>query len=954
MNQIITSEFLKKYDNKQPNWGFNSLGFVVFKRTYSRPLDNGKNEEWYQTVARCINGAQEIGADYTKEEAERLFDYMFNLKCSYAGRMLWMLGTDHVKKWGANALINCLAYETEIWTDNGIKKIGDLSGQKVKLMTQGGKIVESDVQCFGKQKLFKITINKNNSEKVIFTTGNHRWFRKPYRSGEERKSNKKIEVITNDLKPKDKLISTFGQSVDEIEISPYGIIAGLVYGDGSVCNNKAQIRLCGNKNKELFQYFLNPSYFTYEGDIIVTNLPRYFKDEPSITMDKSYLYGWLAGYFAADGCIAENGSIMINSAREDNILFVRDVCAKLGIEYSTVTFQDRVGIDGKESRLYKIFLSGYDLRSNFFLSSVQKDRFFNHKYQEHREWVVKSVDETDRFEDVYCAIVPETHSFVLDNNILTGNCFFTTITEYEDFCFIFENLMLGGGVGFSVRREDVHELPKIKEGVVIAHQATKDADFIVPDSREGWVYLLRRVLKSYFASGKSFTYSTILVRGYGEPIKGLGGTASGPAILVDGITKICDVIKNREGKKLRSIDVLDVCNIISSIVVSGNIRRSATIALGDPDDYLFLRAKRWDLGNIPNWRAMSNNTIYADDFSHIQSDIWEGYQGNGEPYGFFNLPLTQKFGRLGESRKDNSAVGLNPCGEITLANGEICCLSELFLNNITSKEELIDCAKLLYKTQKAICSLKFLHEKTEKIVHKNYRIGIGATGICQSLEKVDWLDDCYKKLREFDIAWSKKKGIPESIKITTVKPSGSISLLAGATPGVHPAYAKYYIRRVRMGSNDPLIDQCKKLGYKVEYVKGYDGEIDYKTMVVEFPCFAGEKAIIAKDMNITKQLDLVKKMQTVWSDNAVSVTVYYRKEELPEIKKWLKENYSNSIKSVSFLLHQDHGFDQAPYQEITKEQYDEMIKNVKPLTSLMIVGGDLGSLECSKGSCPIK
>jgi len=191
--------------------------------------------------------------------------------------------------------------------------------------------------------------------------------------------------------------------------------------------------------------------------------------------------------------------------------------------------------------------------------------------------------------------------------------------------------------------------------------------------------------------------------------------------------------------------VLDICNIISSIVVSGNIRRSATVALGDPDDYLFIRAKRWDLGNIPNWRAMSNNTIYADDFTHIQNDIWEGYSGNGEPYGFFNLPLAQKYGRVGENKKDNCEL-LNPCCEITLADGEVCCLSELFLNNITSKKELIDCAKLMYKTQKAICAMKFLHEKTNKIVHKNFRVGIGITGVCQSLDKIEWLDEVYKEI----------------------------------------------------------------------------------------------------------------------------------------------------------------------------------------------------------------
>ena len=434
IKNIISDDFLNKYLNKQPNWGFNGLGYIVYKRTYARIKENGQLEEWPETVARCINGAQKIGAGYTKKEAEKLFDLVFNLKCNFAGRGLWQLGTSTVDRFGGNSLLNC-------------------------------------------------------------------WF--------------------------------------------------------------------------------------------------------------------------------------------------------------------------------------------------------------------------------------------------------TAIRKPEDFCFIFENLMLGGGVGYSIRREDVHEIPRIKKDVNITVKNTNDADFIVPDSREGWVRLLSKVLEAYFVTGKSFSYSTVLVRSAGKPIGGFGGTASGPEILVEGLEKITGVIKKREGKKLRSLDVLDIANIIGSVVVAGNVRRSAEIALGDPDDYLYIKAKRWDLGNIPNWRAMSNNTIYCDSYDHIAEGVWDGYAGNGEPYGFFNLRLSSKFGRTGEKAKEN-CEGTNPCGEISLADKECCNLSELYLNNISSKEELIECSTLLYKTQKAICALPFIHEDTNKIVHKNFRIGQGVTGICQGLDnnKIEWLSDCYEALKK--------------------------------------------------------------------------------------------------------------------------------------------------------------------------------------------------------------
>jgi len=651
-HKIISDEFCKSYSTKQPNWGFNGLGYIVYKRTYARLKENGETEEWHETIQRCINGAQKLGAQYSQKEAERLFDLVFNLKCNFAGRMLWQLGTPTVDRFGANSLLNC-------W----------------------------------------------------FTTMNH---------------------------------------------------------------------------------------------------PKSFK-------------------------------------------------------------------------------------------------------------------------------------------------------------FLFENLMLGGGVGFSVRREDIHELPRILKGVNIFHheiegKATKDANFIVPDSREGWIELLGKVLDSYFVTGKSFSYSTILVRGAGELIRGFGGSASGPSILIDGITKICSVFKSREGKKLRSIDVLDINNIIGSIVVAGNVRRSAEIAIGDPDDFLFLRAKRWDLGGVPNYRAMSNNTIYCDSYEHTSDALWEGYNGNGEPYGLFNLPLSEKYGRLSDGlmkksdlypeNKDN-AVGTNPCGEISLGNFECCNLSELYLNNIETKEEALECAILLNKTQKAICALPFIHQETNEIVHKNMRIGLGVTGVCQSMDKVGWLDFIYRGLRKFDKENSKQRGWNPSIKLTTVKPSGTLSILAGATPGVHPAFSKFFIRRIRMAANDSLVKTCRDLGYHTEFAKNFDGTENHDTIVVEFPC-KFENALLAKDTTAVKQLELVKELQANWSDNAVSCTVYYKKEELQEIKDWLKANYKDNIKSVSFLLHSDHGFVQAPYEEIDEANYERLCKKVKPLQKISTSNDMIDGIECDGGVCPIR
>lgn len=656
MTDIITTDFVEKYKSKQPNWGFGELGYVVYKRTYSRLKENGESEEWFETVARCINGAQKIGASYTKKEAERLYDLVFNFKCNFAGRMLWQLGTSTVDRFGANSLLNC--------------------------------------------------------------------------------------------------------------------------------------------------------------------------------------------------------------------------------------------------------------------------------------WYV-------------------------------------SMNEPKSFTFLFENLMLGGGVGFSVRREDIHELPKVLKSVTVTPNNATDADFIVPDNREGWVKLLEYTLNAFYVTGKSFTYSTILVRSAGERINGFGGTASGPAILVDGISKITKIFQSREGKKLRSVDVLDICNIIGSVVVAGNVRRSALIAIGDPDDILYLRAKNWNTGDIPNWRSMSNNTIYVDDYEHIMPEVWEnGYTinkktgyANGEPYGFFNLPLSQKYGRISDGpMKDSSiyptdidnVVGLNPCGEITLASAECCNLCELYLNNIDDEEELYDSAKLLYKAQKAIAALPFIHAETNKIVHKNMRLGLGVTGVCQSLDKIKWLDNCYVKLRKFDKEWSKEKNYSVSIKLTTIKPSGTLSILGGSTPGIHPAYSKYYMRTIRVASSDKLVKSCRDAGYRCEYLLKLDGSEQHDTVVIYFPCMTTEGSILAKDMDVIKQLEMVKSLQSVWSDNAVSVTAYYKEEELESVKLWLKENYEKNIKSVSFLLHKEHGFKQAPYIEITENEYLEASSKTKKIVISDSTTEVLQEIECQGGACPIR
>jgi adenosylcobalamin-dependent ribonucleoside-triphosphate reductase len=538
------------------------------------------------------------------------------------------------------------------------------------------------------------------------------------------------------------------------------------------------------------------------------------------------------------------------------------------------------------------------------------------------------------------------------------NCAFITVNQpIRPFTWTFEMLMLGSGVGFNIQKENVYQLPKLKRKIKIEREDTKDADFIVPDSREGWVKLLSKVLKAHFYSGEGFTYSTMLIRGKGAPIKGFGGTASGPEELCWGIDQIHQILNSRANKKLRPIDCLDIMNLIGFIVVSGNVRRSAQIALGDYDDIDFLKAKRWDLGTIPNWRAMSNNSvIFNGEIKELPQEYWDTYL-QGEPYGLINLELARSIGRTGETQyPDFDVEGFNPCAEQGLANHETCCLSEIFLPNIKSYKDLIICLKYSYRINKHSLRLKCSLKETEAIVHKNMRMGIGITGYLQATEEQrSWLSSAYSWLREYDKEYSESKGWPTSIKLTTVKPSGTLSLLAGVTPGVHPSVAgPYYMRTVRISSDSTLINVCKKHGCHIEPVINFDGTIDKNTMVVYFPCKVPEGTPIQSDFTFKQQLDNVRRLQKEWSDNSVSCTVYYKKSDIPEIKEYLDKYYNKEIKTVSFLLASGHGFKQAPYQTISKEEYDKAIETFTPISDVIVSENEFDVQECGSGSCPIK
>lgn len=539
-----------------------------------------------------------------------------------------------------------------------------------------------------------------------------------------------------------------------------------------------------------------------------------------------------------------------------------------------------------------------------------------------------------------------------------NNCWFLTADDWTNYVLAQDLLMLGGGVGLSVEHRFASKLPKVKRGVNIVHKATKDADFIVPDSREGWNELIRRVLEAFFETGKSFSYSTVCIRGAGEVISGFGGTASGPQPLIGLVENLSKLLGAREGRSVRPLDAADIICAIADMVVAGNVRRSAIIILGDPFDKEYLRAKRWDLGTVPGYRARANFSVVVDDVEDLHPAFWKTYE-HGEPFGLVNRTNMQKYGRMGELKKD-TAIGVNPCAEAMLEDGEPCNLQEIALPNLDSEAEFVEAARLMHRWGKRVALENYHHPKNQEVVHRNMRIGTGITGCLMSpLFSPKPLDAAYAAIIQENVASAREYNCRESIRNTVVKPSGTWSKLMDMQgyEGIHASLSKYLIQRVRFSSGDPLIPLLRAAGHNVEPEQRLDGTLDLKTLVVDFYVESPDGyPVVDQGFDTWKQLDVLKMAQKHWADQAVSVTVYYKKNEIPKIKAWLSENLKY-LKTISFLLQEDHGFKQAPKEAISKEAFEELSSKITPIdTSKIGVSNEdlLDGLECSGGACPVR
>ena len=529
------------------------------------------------------------------------------------------------------------------------------------------------------------------------------------------------------------------------------------------------------------------------------------------------------------------------------------------------------------------------------------------------------------------------------------------------FAWVMDALMLGIGVGFDTLGQD-------KQMSIYA--PTEPASiYEIPDTREGWVESVRLLINSFLRQNQpiqQFNYD--LIRPLGAPIKGFGGVASGPAPLIDLHTRIRNVIGSRAGEALDSRAIVDMVNLIGTCVVSGNVRRSATLALGTPEDDGFINLKNPEVfpernsydPEKPGWAWMSNNSIAAEVGTKYE-DYVDLIADNGEP-GFIWLGVARDYGRLADAPdyKDARIMGFNPCAEQPLESYELCTLVEVHLNRHESKEDFLKTLKFAYLYGKTVTLMPTHWPITNGIMQRNRRIGTSLTGIAAFADQHglpvirEWMDEGYNTIRKYDHSYSEWLCVRESVRVTTVKPSGSVSLLSGATPGVHwgPG-GEFYLRAIRFGNTDPMLHLFKAAGYKIE-----DDLVSANTSVVYFPVASGHKRS-EKQVSLFEKIGLAATAQKYWSDNGVSVTLSFDKEKEKKFIAPALNMYEGQLKAVSFLPMGDKVYPQQPYSEITREEYNSYVGKIGKIDwSAIYDGNDNLDAEsekyCSTDACEIK
>ena len=567
------------------------------------------------------------------------------------------------------------------------------------------------------------------------------------------------------------------------------------------------------------------------------------------------------------------------------------------------------------------------------------------------------------------------------DNVAGYNCSYRAVDDIRAFDEIMYVLLCGTGVGFSVERQYISNLPDIAEGFY-----DTDTTIIVSDSKIGWASAYRELV-SLLYGGKIPKWDMSKIRPAGSRLKTFGGRASGPEPLEDLFNFTVEVFRNAKGRKLNSVECHDLVCKVADIVVVGGVRRSALISLSNLTDERMRGAKtgQWWVDNPQ--RALANNSVsYTEkpDMGIFMRE-WESlYESKSGERGIFSRPAAKAVAKRNGRRDTEHDFGTNPCSEIILRSKQFCNLSEVIVRPDDTLETLknkVMLATILGTLQSSLTNFRYLGKKWQRNTEEEALLGVSLTGIMDHSilsgqhpvtvasdgEQEDIKRNSHIKLAkmlstlrevavETNKEWAEKLGINPSTAITCVKPSGTVSQLVDSSSGIHPRYSQYYIRTVRTDKKDPLYEFLKGQGVPTEDAIGKEDS----TAIFSFPVKSPESSVMRDDMTAIEQLKLWKVYAKHWCEHKPSITVYVREHEWLEVGAWVYKHF-DIVSGVSFLPHTDHVYKQAPYQEITEEEYNAAIDSF-PKT---INWGELSDYEtadntsvehelaCSAGGCEI-
>ncbi len=908
----LSDSFIEKYKEVKPNWG--PLGEFIYLRTYSRFIEEeNRNEVWWETVKRVVEGTFNVQKEHcaklrlpwknpkAQNSAQIMFDKIFNFKFLPSGRGLWMMGSNFVEERGGAALASCAFVTTEdivtrgafafCWSFDAL-----MCGVGVGFDTKGaGKVA--------------IREPKPADDTLIYTIPDSRegWV-------------ESLELVLDSF--------FFGKKMPKFDYSlirPYGApIKG--FGGTACLVGETKVYKDRKKSEE-------------ENTITVKEL---------FNIQERERQGKYRGRFQ---------KIKIRSLDEDNEIFYRNNLIQV--------------VDSGVSPVFEI-----RTKKGYTIKATANHRFMNYK----KEWQFVSDFEVGDFIGVNgenktanCVDCGKPISRRAtrcvdcnDKNQIKENVLGTTARQrkecrnasrdYCEFCGETE-------VRFEIHHIDENPQNNHFSNLLNLCSKCHQRLHVIKRSygnpyRHKYLSFDEIFFIEYIGEERVFDLQ-MEAPDHNFVANGFVSHNSGPEPLRELHKDIELLLKNRIDEELKSTDIVDIMNMVARAVVAGNVRRSAMIGFGFPEDieYVTMKDSKKYKKELQDFRWASNNSIFAEvgktDYEKLKSSI----ALNGEP-GIVWLENAKKYGRLKDGEKwiDANICGTNPCGEIFLESTGLCNLVETFPSRHETYEEYQETLKYAYLYAKSVTLIPTHWPETNAVMMKNRRIGMSQTGIIDAFvrhgrrEILQWSDKGYSYLRELDQLYSNWLCIPKSIKITTTKPSGSVSLLPGVSPGIHYPHSEYYIRRVRIASDSPLIEPLRKAGYQIEQSVYGSEETKKRTSVISFP--VQEKYFIRKkeDATIWEQIKNVSDYQTYWSDNSVSVTVTFNKKEADDIPRVL-EAYEDQLKAISFLPISEHGYEQAPYQSLTKEEYIRMSSKLTKAVFSGIITNPVGEKYCTNDVC---